>query len=216
MNLCKICLSETMNLWDKKKNIYYHRCMSCGFVFLDEHAIVDRSIEKKHYEKHNNSFECTGYVNMFDEFIFKAISPLLSMLKTALDFGCGHTPVLAELLKRNGLEVDHYDFYFFPNERYKTKKYDLITSTEVFEHLKEPRKVLKTLVNSLNDNGYIVLMTQFPPLDDEEFLKWWYRRDITHISFFTPQSFEIMAEEMGLRVLKIIDNNMVVFQKSHL
>jgi 2-polyprenyl-3-methyl-5-hydroxy-6-metoxy-1,4-benzoquinol methylase len=89
----------------------------------------------------------------------------------------------------------------------------LITSTEVFEHLKEPKAVLKTLVNSLNDKGYIILMTQFPPSDDEEFLKWWYRRDITHISFFTPKSFQIMAEELGLKVLKIMDKNIVVFQK---
>ena len=213
MHLCKICSSQTERLWDKKKDIMYHRCVSCGFIFLDESAIVDRVLEKKHYEKHNNSFKCIGYVKMFDEFIFKSISPLLSTLKTVLDFGCGHTPVLAELLKRKGLEVDYYDFYFFPNEMYKNKQYDLITSTEVFEHLKEPKEVLKTLVNSLNDNGYIILMTQFPPSDDEEFLKWWYRRDITHISFFTPKSFEIMAEEMGLNILKIIDKNIVVFQK---
>ena len=213
MHLCKICSCQTKILWDKKKDITYHRCVSCEFIFLDEGAIVDRVLEKKHYEKHNNSFECTGYVKMFEEFIFKSISPLLSTLKTALDFGCGHTPVLAELLKKKGLEIDHYDFYFFPNEGYKKKRYDLITSTEVFEHLKEPKAVLKTLVNSLNDKGYIILMTQFPPSDDEEFLKWWYRRDITHISFFTPQSFEIMAEELGLKVLKILDKNIVVFQK---
>jgi 2-polyprenyl-3-methyl-5-hydroxy-6-metoxy-1,4-benzoquinol methylase len=213
MYLCKICSTQTESLWDKKKDVTYHRCVSCRFIFLDESAIVDRVCEKKHYEKHNNSFECTGYVKMFDKFISKSILPLLSNLKTALDFGCGHTPVLAELLKREGLEIDYYDFYFFPNEMYKNKKYDLITSTEVFEHLKEPKEVLKTLVNSLSDKGYIVLMTQFPPLNDEEFLNWWYRRDITHISFFTPQSFEIMAEEMGLKVLKTIDNNIVVFQK---
>jgi len=216
MNLCKICLSQTQGLWDKKKDITYYRCVSCGFVFLDDLAIVDRVREKKHYEKHNNSFECHGYVEMFENFISNALSPLSLDGKKVLDFGCGHTPVLAELLRRKGLNVDHYDLYFFPEKVYETKIYDLITSTEVFEHLKEPKKILRILANVLNNNGYIVLMTQFPPLDDKEFLNWWYRRDITHISFFTPQSFEIMAKEMGLNILKIIDNNIVVFQKSYL
>jgi len=213
MCLCKICLGETRSLWDKKKGMTYYRCLSCGFVSLDDDFIIDKNSEKKHYEKHNNSFECTGYVKMFETFINQAILPYRASINRALDFGCGHTPVLAELLKRENLNVDHYDYYFFPKEVYKEKRYDLITSTEVFEHLKEPKKVLKTLVNSLNDKGYIVLMTQFPPSDDEEFLKWWYRRDITHISFFTPQSFEVMADEMGLKLLNVIDNNIVLFQK---
>ena len=198
---------------DKKKKLFYYRCEFCGFTYLDDTQIVDRDSEKKHYEKHNNSFECTGYVKMFDTFIEEAIEPYILNIKTVLDFGCGHTPVLAELLKRKKLEVDHYDLYFFPEKIYETKKYDLITSTEVFEHLKEPKIVLKTLINALNNNGYIILMTQFPPCDDKEFLNWWYRRDITHISFFTPKSFEIMAEEMGLKVLKIVNKNIVVFQK---
>jgi hypothetical protein len=198
---------------DEKKGLFYHRCEVCGFIHLDDTLIIDNESEKKHYEKHNNSFECTGYVKMFDSFIEEAVEPYILNIKTVLDFGSGHTPVLAELLRRKKLEVDHYDLYFFPEKIYEIKKYDLITSTEVFEHLKEPKVILKTLLQSLNKEGYIILMTQFPPVEDEAFLNWWYRRDVTHISFFTPQSFEIMGEEMGLKVLKIINKNIVVFQK---
>jgi len=212
MGLCKICYQTTKAICDKKK-IVYHRCEGCGFISLDDGAMVDNEHEKKHYKKHNNSFECTGYVEMFNNFINEAIKPYKKNIKTSLEFGCGHTPVLAELLKQQKLEVDHYDLYFFPEKIYETKKYDLITSTEVFEHLKEPKNILKTLVNALNDKGYIILMTQFPSKSDEEFLNWWYRRDITHISFFTPKSFEIMAKEVGLKVLKLINENIVVFQK---
>ena len=213
MHLCNICLLNTIIVKDIKKNISYYRCKSCGFTALDSRALVDTISEKKHYEKHNNNFECKGYVEMFEVFISNAIEPYIPNIKTVLEFGCGHTPVLAELLKQQKLEVDHYDLYFFPEKIYETKKYDLITSTEVFEHLKEPKNILKTLVNALNDKGYIILMTQFPSKSDEEFLNWWYRRDITHISFFTPKSFEIMAKEVGLKVLKLINENIVVFQK---
>ncbi|MCK5854314.1 MAG: class I SAM-dependent methyltransferase [Sulfurovaceae bacterium] len=175
--------------------------------------MVDEKSEKAHYDKHENGFESLGYVEMFEKFIDKAIEPYLENIESTLEFGCGSGPVLAELLRQKGLEVDQYDLYYFPKKVYEDKKYDLITSTEVFEHLKEPTTILQTLVNSLNYNGYIILMTQFPPSDDKEFLDWWYRRDITHISFFTPKSFEIMAEKVGLKVINVIQPNIVVFQK---
>ena len=213
MNLCKICFEKTRTIRDKKKNIVYYRCCNCGFVSLENSAIVDSITEKKHYAKHNNSFESTGYVEMFERFIKEGVEPYLLSVKRVLDFGCGHTPVLAELLKRKALDVDIYDYYFYPEKRYETRQYDMIVSTEVFEHLSDPISILQGLVNSLDTKGYILLMTQFPTKDDIEFLEWWYRRDITHISFFTPKSFELMAERVGLKVVKLMNDNIVVFQK---
>lgn len=211
--VCKICNSTTAHIREIKKKLDYYRCSSCGFIYLDDSYIVDKEIEKEHYDKHKNSFESLGYVEMFEKFIDKSIAPYLENIKSALEFGCGSGPVLAELLRRKGLEVDQYDLYYFPKKVYESKSYDLITSTEVFEHLQDPITVLETLVSSLNTNGYIVLMTKFPPSEDKAFLDWWYRRDITHISFFTPKSFEIMANRVGLKVIKIIEPNIVVFQK---
>jgi 2-polyprenyl-3-methyl-5-hydroxy-6-metoxy-1,4-benzoquinol methylase len=174
---------------------------------------VDKVSEKRQYDHHNNSLENEGYVQMFEDFIELAIAPYLPNIQTALDFGSGPGPVLNELLKRRGLKVDIYDLYYSPKKVYASKSYDLITSTEVFEHLSRPLEVLELLVEHLNENTYLVLMTKFPPKEDKEFLAWWYRRDPTHISFFTPKSFEIMAEKVGLKVLKIINENIVVFQK---
>ena len=210
---CKICNSETSNMRDSKKNLDYYRCIDCGFIYLEDASIVDKEREKAHYDKHENSFESLGYVKMFETFIDKAIEPYLENIESALEFGCGAGPVLAELLRRKGLEVDQYDLYYFPKKVYEGKKYDLITSTEVFEHLKEPTAILQTLVNSLSNNGYIILMTQFPPSKDRDFLDWWYRRDITHISFFTPKSFEIMGNHVGLKRINVFAPNIVVFQK---
>lgn len=213
MHICKICKSQTKKVKDTKKSIIYHRCLSCGFISIDKLNIVDKIEEKKHYEKHENSFGNNGYVTMFQNFIDIAILPFSKKIKTALDFGCGFAPVLASLLENEKMIVDRYDYYFDNNEEYKNKKYDLITSTEVFEHLQNPIEILKILVNSTNKDGYIVLMTKFPPFCDEEFLKWWYRRDITHISFFTPKSFEILAVLTGLKFIKTINDNIVVFKK---
>ncbi len=213
MHQCKICQSDTTVMGDSKKKLSYYRCISCGFIYLDDKFIVDNEREKEKYDLHNNSFESIGYVEMFEKFIEKAVEPYTQNIKTVLEFGCGSGPVLAELLRDRSMEVDLYDLYFYPEKVYEGKKYDLITSTEVFEHLKEPLKILKMLTEHTAENGYIILMTKFPPADDKTFLAWWYRRDVTHISFFTPRSFEVMAEKVGLNVLETMDNNIVVFQK---
>ena len=213
MPLCKVCQENTSSMKDVKKELVYYRCISCGFVSLDDACMVDNTTERKHYEKHNNTLECTGYVQMFEEFINISVLEYKESIQTVLDFGCGEEAVLAHLLEEKGFEVDVYDIYFHSKKVYEHKQYDLIISTEVFEHLQEPKVVLKTLVHSLNSNGYIILMTKFPPKDDKEFLAWWYRRDITHISFFTPKSLEVMGNEVGLRVLKTINENVVIFQK---
>lgn len=214
MSVCKICEESVRAFSDVKKGLIYYRCGSCGFVSLDNQFMVNREAEKKKYDQHNNSLENEGYVQMFEDFIEVTIAPYAKEIQTALDFGSGPEPVLSKLLERRGFEVDIYDLYYAPTKVYEGKKYDLITSTEVFEHLSKPLEALELLVKHLKSNGYIALMTKFPPKDDTEFLAWWYRRDPTHISFFTPKSFEVMAEKMGLRVLNIINDNIVVLQKN--
>jgi len=213
---CKICFAKTRAMRDEKKDYIYYRCLSCGFVYLDDKFIVDIDSEKSQYEMHQNSFESLGYVKMFEDFIDVAITPYEDSIESALEFGCGPGPVLAELLSRRGMEMDKYDIYFYPKKVYQGKQYDLITSTEVFEHLQKPMEILEILAKHTRDGGYIILMTKFPPSEDKEFLNWWYRRDVTHISFFTPKSFEVMAEKVGLEVLRIINDNIVVFGKNYL
>ena len=212
---CKICSATTREIRDKKKEISYYRCLSCGFVYLDDSYMVDCQSEKSQYEMHQNSFESLGYVKMFEDFIELAVSPYQENIDTVLEFGCGTGPVLAELLSRKGMRVDKYDIYFYPKKVYEDKEYDLITSTEVFEHLQNPLETLKLLAHHTKDSGYIILMTKFPPNDDKEFLNWWYRRDVTHISFFTPCSLKIMAKKIALKLVTTINENIVIFQKEN-
>ena len=214
MYLCKICQASTRSMKDVKKEFIYYRCDTCGFVALDDQYMINAIEEKNKYDQHNNSLENEGYVQMFEDFLDLTIEPYSQNIQRVLEFGSGPEPVLSKLLERRGFEVDIYDLYYAPKKVYEDKSYDFITSTEVFEHLQKPLEVLELLVKHVNSNGYIALMTKFPPKDDKIFLAWWYRRDPTHISFFTPKSFEAMAEKVGLKVLKTINENIVVFKKS--
>ncbi len=148
---------------------------------------------------------------MFNDFLDYTLEGL--HVKSALDFGSGPTPVLAELLKRRDIHVEHFDKFYQPKKIYENKKYDLITSTEVFEHLQNPKEVLTMLSKRLNINGTISLMTLFHTDKKDDFLKWWYRRDPTHITFFTPKSISFMAKECGLQVLKHDNKRVIVLKK---
>jgi hypothetical protein len=202
---CKICNASTRSLTDNKTGKIYHVCDVCEFIFLDQRFILSPADEKRRYEFHNNTFENAGYVAMFEHFMQTVIIPHCGTVKTALDFGCGTTPVLATLLRKHIENVDHYDPYFYPDPSFKDKKYDLITVTEVFEHLKEPSVTMAMLVALLNQGGGLALMTKFHACNDTTFLKWWYRIDDTHIAFYTKRTIEYFAGKFGLEV-KFIDD----------
>lgn len=211
---CKICSQRATKLRDEQFNIDYYFCNYCKFIFIDAVHIVDPEEEVAVYQQHNNTMENERYVNMFEDFIKKGIDPYLSQTGKALDFGCGPGPVLATLLKRKGFDVDIYDPYFAPQKIYLNKEYDLITATEVFEHLRYPYEATTLLTEHLKDGGILAIMTLFHPGGDAKaFNNWWYRRDPTHISFYTLETFKVLASLLGLEVLFYDEKNICILTK---
>ncbi len=209
---CKICDNKKLNELELDE-VYYH-CDNCDLIFIDEDGIIDSNEEKERYAEHDNSHENTGYVNMFKGFIDKVLEPYvgLDQVEAALDFGCGPGPVLADLLKAKGISVDIYDPFFFPEKVFRGKKYDLITSTEVFEHLKNPLKELELLVGHLKEGGYLALMTSFHPGPDK-FKDWWYNWDPTHITFYNHNTFEEIAGRNPLEIVFEDGDKYCLFQR---
>jgi len=213
MKKCKICQSDTRAIIDEKTNKIYHTCLRCEYIFLNDKFYIDEESEKKHYDKHHNNFESLGYVQMFDDLIDEFIEPHVNTIKSALDFGCGEGEVLPILLERRNISCDRYDLFYFSKKVYENKKYDLILSTEVFEHLRDPLQMLKKLLLHVKKNGYLLLMSAFHPNDDEKFLKWWYIRDITHIGFFNMSTFQYLTDELNLKILSHNNKNIIIFKK---
>jgi len=181
---------------------------------MDDTLYLEASLEKKHYDNHDNNLESLGYVKMFENLIEEFVIPESNNIKTALDFGCGEGEVLPILLERAGISCDRYDLFYFPQKVYEDKKYDLIVSTEVIEHLANPLDTIKELLLHLNKDGYLLLMTYFHPSDDEKFLKWFYIKDMTHIGFFSLKTFEYLASELGLEILKHNSKNIVLLKNN--
>jgi len=208
---CKICGSITRVIDDKKIQVTYSVCDQCGFIYKNENHHLNYDLEYKEYLNHNNSFESKGYVLMFENLIDKFIKPL-NISGKALDFGSGPGPVLKELLIRAGYDTYDYDPFFNPNKEYLDNKYSLITVTEVVEHFVNPMIEFNHLKSLLDESGYLVLMTQLNAPSVDEFLKSWYRREKSHVSFYALKTIQYIAEKLDLEIVKHNSKNIIVLK----
>lgn len=211
---CRLCGEQKLNKLKAKKlktGDYYH-CQNCDLIFLPARHMPSPAEERRIYLKHDNTFATEGYVNMFEKFIAKYIKPYKSEIATALDFGCGPGPVLATMLKEEGIKVDIYDPYFFPAEDYRGNQYDLITSTEVFEHLARPDREIKKLMDIIKPKKYLAIMTSLHP-GPQNLGQWNYRKDDTHITFYSWKTMRWIAENFPFRIVKSDRKKNILMQK---
>jgi len=213
MDKCVICGNYTNRISDPQISVTYQHCEQCGFIYKEKKYHLDKAQEIEQYQRHNNSFESKGYVEMFERFINHHIKPL-GIKGKALEFGSGPGPVLKEMLiQETDLEVFDFDPFFNCNIEYRNHKFNLITSTEVVEHFYDPMKEFKHLADLLAPGGNLVIMTKFRNMSQKEFLNWWYRIDFTHVSFYHKRTFEYIAKELGLNIVFNNMENIIIFEK---
>lgn len=201
-NGCKICGSGTREILHEKSGVRYHCCAACEFISMDESFLLTAEEEKKRYDAHENSLEDPSYVEYFRRFIDAAVLNYCRAKGRGLDFGSGPSPVLATILaKEYGFTMDIHDPFYAPEKPFIGEKYDLVTCTEVVEHLEDPLVYFRMFAELLEKDGLLAIMTSFHPRDDEVFLNWHYRRDASHISFYTLRTMERIALETGLRIV---------------
>lgn len=147
-------------------------------------------------------------------------------LKSILDAGCGEGFTLNKLYqnkigqKLEGIEFSkdaveigrklhphlslrEGDIYKLP---FKDNSFDLVLSTEVLEHLKEPEKALKEIIRV--SRKYILLSVPNEPffmlsnfLRGKNITRW--GNDIEHINYWTSQGFEKFVKKENVRIIKV-------------
>ncbi len=194
---CIVCGGGTYELSDPLLVCRYDVCHVCGFTYKQPRFHPSPEQERASYDQHENTLEHQGYVDMLESFLDEAVEPFVRGGK-ALDFGSGPGPVLYELLRLRGYEARHYDPFYRADETVFEETYDVITATEVFEHMSHPRREIARLYRILNRGGHLSIMTSLRPEKDGDFLSWWYRRDETHIAFFTERSLDVLIRDAYL------------------
>lgn len=201
-NKCTICGSRTIKIYHEIMKMNYYCCEFCQFISKDCDINLTKEKELARYNSHQNSVDDPQYVSYFHHFIYEIILNYCKPGMTGLDFGSGSEPVLATLLERNcDFKMDIYDLYYSPLKIYIGKHYDFITSTEVFEHLRNPLDYFKLLKSHLKEDGILAIMTNFHQNSDQHFKTWHYTRDPTHVSFYSPRTFEVIAHLTGLKLI---------------
>jgi len=222
---CYLCGSKEFfyrkgSVRDNKK-IRVIECKKCSLVSLDsKNHISDRHYQEGGmHDKNENLYNWlkegeSDDLRRFD-FLKKKIKN-----KNILDFGCGAGGFLikAKTIANSveGLELEeslqkHFnenDLTVWPRleellER-KIKKYDLITSFHVFEHLADPILILKNLSKLLIKEGEIII--EVPNSDDalltlyenEEFSNFTYWSQ--HLYLFNNKTIEDLVKKAGLKL----------------
>ncbi len=206
--ICPLCQSSQTSKFSHSENRQYHHCQNCDLVFVPEKFFVSTVDEKAKYDNHQNSPENQGYCTFLD----KLLLPMQEHLKRGdkgLDFGSGPGPTLSVLMRNRGYEMEIYDIFYHDNRQVFQNQYDFITSTEVIEHLHNPLEEIEKLWSCLKEGGVLGLMTAFRV---DAFETWYYKRDLTHIIFFTPSTFEWLAKRLGARVT-IPESGVVILKK---
>jgi len=206
---CPLCGSTGQLFFSNEKHRFLS-CDQCGGIFRDPGQILNVEQEKSRYLLHRNHLEDKGYL--------KFVSPILRAVRkgypsgaVGLDFGCGHTPVISEVLKEQDYIFDLYDPVFYPHRVFEGKIYDFITCCEVMEHFQHPKKEFDLLTGLLKPDGNLICMTSLYS-KEIDFEKWYYKNDPTHVFFYRKETLAYIARNWGFRCLKI-EEPLLVFLK---
>jgi len=227
-NICPICSSESFLLdvvdfsinypyfWNPDKSvsdchlsslpIYYSHCKSCQFTYAPE--IANWSSEKLEKEIYNEKFTLMDVDAVERRPTNNArslfnIFPDNAQIKH-LDFG-GGTGYLSKLLSDGGWDSISFDPYLNTSVlNDDLKKYNLITSYEVFEHATNPNTLMDQICDLLDENGIIIFSTQVSDgiIAPGRRLDWWYVTPSTgHISLYSRKSLVLLGEKYQFKFI---------------
>lgn len=191
---CPLCTASNARLILDDAGRRFHQCADCDLIFLDP---AQRSLpldEVVRYLDHENDRHDPAYLR----FLRRLADPVCDVAPPGargLDFGCGPVPLLAEWLTSQGRETVSYDPVFFPHETLLDGRYDFITCSEVVEHAHDPLALFARMGSLVANGGWLAVMTRHHGVE-APFETWWYRRDHTHVCFFSERTMRWLAQRM--------------------
>lgn len=190
---CPLCHSPNGERFFEEGARVYYWCVRCDLRFLDPSCRPAAAEEKERYLQHNNDISDPRY-RAFVKPLYDHIVERVPRGSVGLDFGSGTGPVLADMLGEAGYEIRLFDPFFHPDRKNLERKYHFILACEVVEHLFDPRTEFQRVKGLLVDGGLLGLMTALwtPELN---FADWYYRRDLTHVAFYSQATFCWIKEQ---------------------
>lgn len=208
---CPLCQHNLCTVFYSDKRRDYLRCQRCQLVFVPPQQHLSPTAEKAIYDLHQNQLDDLGY----RRFLSRLTQPMLESLSSGaegLDFGCGPGPLLAQMFREQGFQMETYDPFYANHPELLQRRYDFITCSEVVEHLRQPQPVFAQLFDMLKPQGLLGIMTKLV-IDAEAFSRWHYKNDLTHISFFSEATMQWIADQQHCQ-LALFGKDVVIFSKT--
>jgi hypothetical protein len=208
---CPLCRGSDARIFYSDAQRRYWHCASCDLRFLDPACRLSADAERRRYLLHENDVDDAGYrsfVRPLHDYIV-AHAPAGAV---GLDFGAGFVPLLTQMLRESGYAIEPFDPFFHPFPERLERSYDFIVACEVVEHLFDPGSELRGLRGRLREGGLLALMTALwsPSVD---FAGWHYRRDPTHVAFYSEASFRWIADRIGFRELRLAAPRIIALRR---
>ena len=230
---CPVCFTDAGRPEYRIQGFNIVSCTNCKMVYVNPRLKDDliRTIYKKNYFiKKDYSFSDFGYGDYeltahlrdktFNRWYAEFAPFLLRQQGKAMDVGCATGRFLNILQNKgwdtNGLELD-VDMYNAllakgfsvkntPVEEYDLpEQYDLITLFDVIEHVTRLEDCFKKLYQMLTNNGSLVMVTpNITSFQKKVFGKKWFQfKPWEHISYFSPETMERLANRHGLKIIHL-------------
>lgn len=198
------------------------KCRNCGLVYINPRLTKDE-YDKFYYE------EYYGPTKIFFNYLMNVCNRIILLSKTRkiemfkkrgciLDFGCGNGNFLFAMRKRGwetyGVEPCQSILRKLGNDNIKSnleefqfpdKYFDVITLWHVFEHLLEPKKILRNLHRFLNEDGILfIALPNFHSLEARISKKKWFHLDLPRHSYhYSPETITRMLDKTGFKIIKV-------------
>lgn len=212
ITVCPLCNYDNDNMFYKDKIRSYYQCSNCKLIYVPTKDLLSPEVEKSRYDKHQNNPSDQNY----RKFLNRMLKPMLEHISkgdNGLDFGSGPGPTLSLMFEESGYDMEIYDHFYANNPAVLEKEYDFITTTEVAEHLHKPKVTLDKLWSILKSGGTLGIMTKLST-GVEDFPKWHYKNDDTHVCFFARESFEWLAKQWDADT-EFIGNDVLLLKKTN-
>jgi hypothetical protein len=206
---CPLCHRSNPDFFHFDQDRSYYRCQQCLLICVDSKNLPEFCLEKERYQQHNNNPSDQGYV----EFMYSFINPLvkrISQQTEGLDYGSGPTPVLAELLEKEGYHISVFDPFFANDRNLLAKQYDYLTCVETAEHFHYPAKDWQIMTQLVKKGGWLGVKTSMFN-EKINFSLWHYKRDFTHVCFYSKETFGWIAQKFEL-IPHFEDDSTVFFE----
>jgi len=212
---CPLCRFEgALDLFVSEAHFaqaHYFSCQGCQLVYLNPKQRISPAAEKARYQLHDLGATDPNYLDYLSR-LSQELNDRVLEGEQVLDFGSGQSSVIKTLLSEKAVLVAEFDPYFQNSAAVLKKEfYQHIVVCEAAEHFAEPNLEFSQLFSMCAPGGQIYVQTKIL-MDTNYFEGWHYRKDPTHISFFSRETMRWIAKKWQAREVCILGDELTIFK----